>query len=62
MTALNFIQYAFPKLLVLLLIFMISFIMAFHYLLALNNLNNYLMVVEKLEENLECVAFPLVLG
>jgi hypothetical protein len=62
MTALNFIQYAFPKLLVLLLIFMISFIMAFHYLLALNNLNHYLMVVEKLEENLECVAFPLVLG
>jgi hypothetical protein len=47
---------------VVLLIFMIFFIMVFHYLLALNNLSNYLMVTEKLEENLECVAFPLVLG
>jgi hypothetical protein len=32
---------------------MVFFIMAFHYPLTLNNLSNYLMVVEKLEENLE---------
>jgi hypothetical protein len=40
---------------------MIFFIVAFHYHLALNDSSNYLMVVEKLEGNLECVAFPLVL-
>jgi hypothetical protein len=40
---------------------MIFFIMAFHYPLALNNLSNYLMVVEKIEGNIEYVAFPLVL-
>jgi hypothetical protein len=40
---------------------MIFFIVAFHYHLALHDSSNYLMVVEKLEGNLECVAFPLVL-
>jgi hypothetical protein len=40
---------------------MAFFIMAFHYPLALNDLSNYLMVVGKLEGNLECVALALVL-
>jgi hypothetical protein len=59
-TELNFIQCVIPKLSMLLLIFMIFLITVIHYLFALNSSSNYLMVVEKLEENLEWVAFPLV--
>jgi hypothetical protein len=61
MAELNFIQCVKPKLLVLLLILMIFFIILIHCILALNSSSNYLMVMEKLEENLECVTLSLIL-
>jgi hypothetical protein len=56
----NLIQFA--NLVLWCLFFIIFFVMVFHYPLALINLCSHLKKMEKLEENLECVTLPLVLG